>query len=123
MLSSADFFKIDFLFQKIFQEHYQIVKLFGSRNGVTFSQSKKEGKDQELIQSSTTPNPEYQSNLIWIQTICKGNLQISKVAAFKRLLFIKKGGYGRFFKFQTLVVYQKGQPYTVMLFTRMYVQN
>ena len=35
-LSSADFFKIIFFFEKLFQEYHQSVKQFGSRSGPTF---------------------------------------------------------------------------------------
>ena len=40
-LWSADFLKINLfkILKKIFQEHYQSVKWFGSRSGATFSQS------------------------------------------------------------------------------------
>ena len=38
LMSSADIFKINF-FKRIFQEHYQSVKRFGSRSGPTFRRS------------------------------------------------------------------------------------
>ena len=57
-----NFFKNDL--KKFFQEHYQSVKLFGSRSGPTFYRM--------LV-------------LIWVQTVCKGYQQTTKVC-FRRCL-------------------------------------
>ena len=63
-LSSADFFQINF-FKEIFHEHYQSVKLFGSRSGPTF----------------------------WVQTVCQGSQQTTKVAASKGRVINFEGPY------------------------------
>ena len=49
------FFKTN-VFKRFFQEHYQSVKQFGSRSGMTFCPV-----------------------LIWVQTVCKGNQQTTLV--------------------------------------------
>ena len=55
-LSSVDFvFKLTFS-KKVFQEQHQSVKQFGSRSGLTFF-----------------------SGLIWVQTVCRGYQQMTKV--------------------------------------------
>ena len=58
LLSSADFFQ--YFFKIFFQKHYQSVKQFGSPSGPTLL-----------------------SVLTWVQTDCKGYLQITMVAASK----------------------------------------
>ena len=57
LLSSDDFFKN--YFKKIFQQHNQSVKGFGSRSGPTFC-----------------------PDLIGAQSVCKGYQQTTKVAAY-----------------------------------------
>ena len=60
------FFKIYF-FKKFFQEHYQSVKWFGSRLGLTF----------------------FRSVLVWVQTVCKDYQQMTKsrLKVLENLLF------------------------------------
>ena len=58
------FFKNNF-YKKLFQEHYQSVKQFGSRS-----------------------NTHILSDLIWVQTVCKGNQQTTKVKTICMVIIV-----------------------------------
>ena len=102
-MSSADFSKLAF-FKRLFQQHYQRVKHFGSRSGPTLC-----WLDWVLI---------------WVQIDFKGYQQMTKVAASKEELLVNKtfwwfgggGGGGRGLVIQNLMKVENYRRFRVQKF-------